>query len=346
MIAACTALMALQACSSDEADSPQQDNRLPIRFENSFAAEGDITRGNGNYSQFGSGQVVYVWADMIDEGEELPEDQIKTYFPAWQLTVDPIDVTKFKYNKTQLFPAYNALNFYALHGNFGDAVAEDTDYPTGMLTHTVEPDQTDDTNLMVSDLAVAILNSVTPRATAVALPFQHMLSKIEVAIKAGNGITAAELLSGAGTKVTVSLVGLNNQVKLKVGKLKDYDTDLTTLDGRAARLEAVSTEKNLRPEVKLETVITSDFSNCGAAIVPPQAVDDGKLVKLNYQDHDIYYSVSGLTLLSGYRYRFNLTLHRIGENYIIEPSLTVNAWGNESVEEMDFNHLSSTTNKE
>ena len=47
--------------------------------------------------------------------------------------------------------------------------------------------------------------------------------------------------------------------------------------------------------------------------------------------YNTYYDVNNLELKSGYRYRFNLTVNRIGGEYVISP-VSVAEWSSEPAE--------------
>lgn len=312
-------LMALAACNSDEA--PQQE---PPRYEIHFTtgvAPMDLdatmtTRAAGNYTNYVMGQKFWTWATMFDAGENTTTD----YFDAWGLTISSV-TSKFNTNSgsTKMFPAYNKLSFYTLHGNFAQDITEDeTTFPT-MLTHSVKTTQQSDADYQVSDLVYAINKNVTPSASAVVLDFFHLLSQVEVALVPGNGITADELTSDTrDEKATVSLLTVKTCVEFR----PDKDGDLTTAETRALMLQNAS-------EVDTITISTVPTDNilqpaCGAAVVVPQTVN-GNFIRINYLGYDTFVKVSNLQLKSGYRYRFNVTVDRLGGIYQMTP-VTVAEW--------------------
>ena len=347
---ASAALLALASCSTDDQQDDLQAGQLPIRLAHNLAADTDVTRASGNYTYgftAGLGSDFYVWADMFDEGEANPLLQTREFISAWFLQVNALETQLFQTAQTHLFPVYNSLSFYGIHGNFAQTItAESSGFPNSYLTHSVKTAQRSDDDYLASDLVYAIQPSVKPTKDYVTLPFHHMLTKIEVALKAGNQMTDAQMTDVDLTKVTVSIVGTKTQVEFTPGKknLAGADLDLSDLAVRQAMLSIPETAE---PQpVTLSTVPTIDFTTatCGAAVVVPQTVN-GRFICLHYQDHDIYYSVDNLQLLSGYRYRFNLTVDRIGTEFVVTPNVTVSPWDVDTDVVADLDANIETTNR-
>lgn len=317
-------LPSLAACSSGDEDTAT-DLRHEIRFTSNLTVLNDeaVTRAYGNYSTYIAGQKFWVWADMYDAGENVTT----SYFNAWQLTVSSV-TTKFNTNYTKMFPAYNKLSFYTLHGNFSEDISEDTEEETGtawptLLTHTVKTSQITDADYQQSDLVYAINTNVMPTADPVNLVFQHLMAQVEVALVPGNGLTMDELISeGADTKATVTLLGLKTKVELR----PDKTATINDYEGRELMLSNASEPE----DITIQTVPTDDISKalCGAAVVVPQTVS-GRFICINYLGYNTYVNVSNLRLKSGYRYRFNVTVDRIGGEYSLTP-VTVAQWTDEA----------------
>ena len=325
LFVASVALLALAACSSDDQQTGREAQQLPIRLSNNLVPTDDATRAGGSYAKgFLSGTEFWVWADMTDEGESDARFRVKEYISSWRLTVNSTDESTFDCETAQTFPVYNKLSFYAMHGNFSNTFTADQSSFPGVLTHNVLTTQTSDGQYLSSDLVYAVKPDVTPTASVVPLTFYHMLSKIEVALKPGNQMTEAQLKTVDETKVTVSVIGTKTSVQFRPSKLATRAP--STLEGRTAML-TIPEGATAQP-VTLSTVTTTDFTDgtCAAAIVVPQTVD-GQFIRLSYHGQDTYYSVSNLELKSGYRYRFNLTVDRIGETYTITgDELTMQPW--------------------
>lgn len=339
MLSAC--MLAFVACSSDEVQTEQEAQRYPIRLANNLGtlSADDATRASGSYDAgFLSATEFWAWADMTDEGEPDPQYRVKEYISSWFLTVNAADNTKFDTGTSNLFPVYNKLSFYAMHGHFSGTpfVANFTAFPQ-VLTHRVLTNQTGDGNYLLSDLVYAIKPDVVPQAAPVQLAFQHLLSKIEVALKPGAQMTDAQLKEVATTKVTVSILGTKTGVQFRPTK----NADLTTLAGRNSLLTLIDEEAQA---ITLSTVTTTDFSDgtCASAVVVPQTVN-GHFIRLSYQDHDTYFDVTNLELKSGYRYRFNFTVDRIGDTFEVTPDLSVAPWDAEVIKAADLDTLEEVT---
>ena len=334
-------VVAFVACSSDDMQEAQNSERYPIRLTNNLTGlRADVTRASGSYADgFTAGNVFWVWADMTDEGESNPLYQVKEYISSWNLTVSSMDASTFDAVTTHTFPVYNKLSFYAMHGNFTSTLtAEATSFPS-LLTHIVKSDQKSDNDFQASDLVYAIKPDVAPQADVVPLHFYHLLSKVEVALKAGNRVNATDLTQGE-TEVTVTLVGTKTRVQFRPSK--SVASTINTEAGRLSMLTAV--DETVQP-ITMSTVTTDNFNNgtCASAIVVPQTVN-GHFVCLSYQNHTTYFDVTNLELKSGYRYRFNLTVDRIGDSFIVTPNLTITPWEDEVVKSADLDTLTGSSN--
>ena len=336
LFVAAVCVMALAACSSDDTPTVKESQRYPISLSNNLGVlSADATRASGAYDAgFLSASEFWAWADMTDEGEPDPLYRIKEYIKSWFLTVNSADNSKFDASTPKLFPVYNKLSFYAMHGNFGNVFSDNGSSFPELLYHNVMTNQTGDGNYLLSDLVYAVKPDVVPQAAPVQLAFQHLLSKIEVALKPGAQMTEAQLKEVNTTRVTVKVLGTRTGVFFRPSK----SADLTTLNGRNSML---TLDEDSEPQgITLSTVTTSDFANstCAAAIVVPQTVN-GHFICLSYQDHNTYFDVTNLELKSGYRYRFNFTVDRIGDTFEVTPDLTVAPWDAEVIKAADFDTI-------
>ena len=318
----------LAACSAG--DDRAQETRLPIVLGTEVGA---VTRSN-DATNLLSGDTVYVWADMVNGVSEA----VTEYFNAWALKANGVgSLSTLAAGNAKLFPATNALNFYAMVGNFGrDAednpiiTAETSVLPTEQgITHTVLSDQRTPADYYKSDLLYAVRKNQEPVSEAVVLPFKHLLSRIQVVIVAGNGMTASEL-AGA----TVKLLNLKRQVIFTPDKAKDFasQTDLTSM------LTVPITA--LQSDVRMSTSVVSSADDAtGAAnasvyadaIVVPQNIEAGlQFIEVDYTsdsgvERHTYYTIpssgDAFAIESGKQYRFRLIADRIGESYLVTPAI-------------------------
>ena len=321
----------LAACSAG--DDRAQETRLPIVLGTEVGA---VTRSN-DATNLLSGDTVYVWADMVNPS--TTPATITPYFNAWALKANGVgSLSTLAAGNAKLFPATNALDFYALVGNFGKKTVEEQQVPwidaevselptTTGIQHAVLADQKDAEAYYKSDLLYAVRKNQEPVSEAVVLPFKHLLSRIQVVIVAGNGMTASEL-AGA----TVELLNLKQQVTFKPAKDKDFasQTDLASM----LSIPQTATSANIQLKTSVVSTVgdatgTANASVYTDAIVVPQTVSAGQFIHVKYLDRDTYYTIpagDGLKLESGKQYRFRLIADRIGESYELN-AITIEEWG-------------------
>ncbi|MBO5591587.1 MAG: fimbrillin family protein [Prevotella sp.] len=319
----------LAACSAG--DDRAQETRLPIVLGTEVGA---VTRSN-DATNLLSGDTVYVWADMVN-GATLA---VTEYFNAWALKANGVgSLSTLAAGNAKLFPATNALDFYALVGNFGKKTVEEQQVPwidaevselptTTGIQHAVLADQKDAEAYYKSDLLYAVRKNQEPVSEAVVLPFKHLLSRIQVVIVAGNGMTAGDL-----TGATVELLNLKQQVTFKPAKDKDFasQTDLASM----LSIPQTATSANIQLKTSVVSTVgdatgTANASVYADAIVVPQTVSAGQFIHVKYLDRDTYYTIpagDGLKLESGKQYRFRLIADRIGESYELN-AITIEEWG-------------------
>lgn len=148
-----------------------------------------------------TGQTIYAWID--DAGSTTPAVAASEYVKGWQLSAlapaspGAAQALNSVASSNYYFPTSGRnINIYALHGNFGTAVTEGTTTWTTFstsLTHSVEANQHTAGNYEKSDLFCAHVLNQSKTSTTINLPFTHVLSKIEVYLFLGTGVTATDL---------------------------------------------------------------------------------------------------------------------------------------------------------
>ena len=325
------ALAAFTACSSEDS-RPAGDmarGQLEIRMGSSV---GELTRSN-NASNLLNGDTVYVWTEMINGATQ----EVGEYFNAWALKANGVGgLSTLVAGNTKLFPATNVLNFYALCGNFGVETegertdepmieAEVTPLPTTGIRHTVLSDQRSPEAYYKSDLLYAMVKNQEPISEAVVLPFRHLLSRVQVVLVAGSGVSTTEL-----STATVKILNLKRQVAFNANP----DETETTREAYASMLSQSNLFQTGDILMATNTVATaSDATAPGStvyadAIVVPQTIAKGeKFIQVDYLDHTTYYRIpngsgdSDFELESGKQYRFRLIASRIGDTYLMNVSI-------------------------
>ena len=330
------ALAAFSACSSEDSQKQKQNHataeQLPIKLGSSF---GDETRSN-TASNLINGDTVWVWTDMINGATSA----VGEYFKAWALKANGVGgLATLAAGNTKLFPATNVLNFYAMVGNFGKETegeragepmidAENTPLPTTGIRHTVLSDQTTPEAYYKSDLLYAVVKNQEPISSAVILPFKHLLSRVQVVLVAGNGMTTTDL-DGA----TVTLLNLKRQIAFNPDKDGDF-TSQSALAGMLSWSNLFQTSDILMATNKVSDVSDATAANSTVyadAIVVPQTISKGaNFIKVEYLGRTTYYRIPNgtndedLEFESGKQYRFRLIADRIGSSY--QMTVTVSDW--------------------
>lgn len=306
------ATMILAGCSND-GNEPVDNWNGEIRLTSGVTTQ---TRANTQATQIQNGEIVYAWADKASA--------TPNYIKAWTLTAGSgNDFT----GTSQYYPTDGSnLDFYALHGNFKEVTFTEntTVFPVSAIVHSVEADQsnTDMKNYAKSDLLYAVQKGVARSSNAVQLPFYHMLSKVEVALKSGDGNPD---LTGA----TVTIVG----TKLKADFTPDKAADMTNQSARAGMITITGSNNDAAP-ITIRTVTTTNFdsnSDYGEAVVLPKQTINAKTafiqVKLSNNAVFTYKIPAGetLTLESGKKYTYKITVNQTG----LSVTSTITDWASE-----------------
>lgn len=243
------AVLALVAagCNNDETDNWNGEIRLTSGLEVQ-------TRTSHNLDMFlKAGELVHVWVDDAGNvaNKELYKDRELTAVDNGALT-----------GETMYFPQTgNAVNIYAIHGNFG----EDTDWTESgfwatEITHTVAQNQktqqpTD--SYAKSDLVYAKSTDVARTKEAINLQFSHLLSKIEVV-----------LVKGAGSPEISKMEILNTKLEavFTPDKQNNFEVTKNGPDGE----NPIETDTHLTEKAAAESTDSDDDKELNEAIIVPQ----------------------------------------------------------------------------
>lgn len=310
------AMLVLAACNNEYMPESEGGQSTEIRLTSGIEVM-SRTYTPKQDEQIASGENVYIWADEAEASADA------SYFNAWELTADGnggfdavADADK-KY-----FPdSGNGIDLYAVHGNFSPAIVKNvTDFPTSAIIHTVETDQTTEGNYEKSDLLYASQQGIERTKSAIPVEFYHMLSKVQIAIRPGAGLTLSDL-EGA----TVSV--LNTKTKVQFTPSKVADLSETAVRGSMVSTSGVENEISV-PAISVDYV-EGDFTsadNYGEAIIAPQTLAASiRFIKVTLVGRNpLYYVLNAQkTFESGKRYIYHITVNLTE----LDVESSIEGWG-------------------
>lgn len=320
--------IALCSCSRNEAhEAVVDDVDVPISLACSLQP---VTRAYTATQgvQIADGRTISVWCDEHADKTDATNHagDAVDYVKGWQLTVNSgalSGTNTYYYPK----PLDSRIDIYALHGNFNNTITEGTttwDAFNTALTHTVETDQSATGNLENSDLLYSVNHNVVKSKNAQTLTFKHLMSKIEIYLLSGSGISQADL-QDANVKVEILNTMLTAGITLsKTAATSSTVTASGTID--ATTLNAINARKQTD---NTATVDIPDPSNPGntmpvnaytfaEAIIVPQKFDtnrDGtgtgmELIRITMADNSVRNtSPATFDFQPGKRYVFYVTVN-------------------------------------
>lgn len=293
MTMAATALI-LAGCSNDE--NGMDNDLVELRLTSGVTAQ---TRANADTQSttISNGEVVSVWVD--DAGTTT-----SPLYKAVQLTADGSD--GFTGGEPMYFPKTgNKIDIYAVHGNFTTAFAPGNDFPKGGVEYKVETNQSATADYTKSDLLYAYKKGVarSGNPTSVNLNFYHMLSKLELAIKIGDG-TPTLVTSNAVQLYDVQFTG--KFTPSKTATMSDQSQ-------RASMLEASGPASDMTLGQKTCTDFADGNVDYNEAILVPQDMS-GKTLTFALKDGGtLTYTIpANTTFESGKKYQYQITLNLTG----------------------------------
>lgn len=302
------AALTLTACSNDDENL----NGGPVELRLSSSLEVQTRAYQVQNEQLARGETVYVWADEQD-GET-------DYIKAWELTAAGNGSFQEPATK-QYFPqSGKGLSLYAIHGDFGaSAFTENaTPFPTASLTHTVSDNQSIDANVAKSDLLYAVAPNVSRNGNPTVLPltFRHLLAKVEVALKPGDGLSVEDIQNAV---VTIE----NTRLKT------DFTPDKTSAaaNGMISLTEETDNEAK---SITISTAVSSDATAWSEAIIAPQTLEaNTQFIKVHlFEGGDLYYTLDeSRTFASGNKYTYKITVNLTG----LQVSSNIEPWGKDVV---------------
>lgn len=259
------ALALLCACSSDGlTDDGSQQSQLPISLQSRLtgaqtrgALDDDASLKRLQSTQIAEGEKVYAWV------EDNNGTASTAYINAWQLEANG-DGSFLA--TTQYYPATgDNVDIYCIHGNFGTILSGT--FPTAGLSHTVAANQSSEVAYLKSDLLYGSVQN-QGRRTSQPVVFKHKLTKIEVKLKVGDGVTAPELANGSSTITILGMKNVATYTPARSAALADGG-DIATYGGTVV---ASGTATDIQMYMQKETDATATIAVFGEAIIVPQTV--------------------------------------------------------------------------
>ena len=311
------ALAAFTSCYNDEvADNQKADTSRPIVLSSALEKSRAVTQDE----QIVSGQYVYAWADV--------HSTQTSWFNRWLLTANGSGAFTCASGTEKYFPKGNAaVDIYAIHGRY--QFDENAPFPSAGYTFSVHPDQTSTAYYCESDLLYGIKKNATYNAEGVNVKFYHMLSKLEVVLKASGALTDDDL---AGAEVNI--LDVQAQVTFTPEKLEE--AGIADSPTRESMLTLSTEQQAAKTAIIMNTVVapkgdTGYGTEVGEACIPPQSFDTDQFIKIvlhsaNYNGTTLYVPLHNQEMHSGYKYTFQVTVN----SHMALASIAVTPWGVES----------------
>nr|WP_294482211.1 fimbrillin family protein [uncultured Bacteroides sp.] len=298
------AALILAGCTNDENGTDNGAVRLRLTSGVEVQQTRAFTATQG--TSITADEVVSVW---VDDAETAPNPT--PIYKANQLKAT--GGNGFEGGTEMFFPeSGHKINIYAIHGNFTAPFTADDAFPTAAVEYKVEADQSVGSIAYThSDLLYAYEKDVARSNSPVQLTFYHLLSKLELAIKVGEG--APKLASTGAVKL--------GGVTLNGNFTPSTSADMSIQSQRAGMLSAASTTSS--SDMTLGQTICTDFTDPNVkyneAILVPQdmigkvltfTLADGGILKYTIPAFDA--TPGAAVFESGKKYQYQITLKLTG----------------------------------
>ena len=171
----------------------------------------------------------------------------------------------------------------------------------------VEADQSNVNSYKNSDVIVGSTMNVAPSQTTVYIASKHVMSRVVIALKPGEGFTDASL-AASDVKVTLNVPAVSANIDLATGKVEP----IMNHDGESLTMTPMTPYKD---------------GNVYRAIVVPQQVAQTNLIKVNVDGSDFLFS-KAFNFESGKSYTFNVTLAKKSSGL----NATITGWDSDGVD--------------
>lgn len=175
------------------------------------------------------------------------------------------------------------------------------------MVFKVEADQSNVNSYKNSDVIVGSTMNVAPSQTTVHIASKHVMSRVVIALKPGEGFTDASL-AASDVKVTLNVPAVSANIDLATGKVEP----IMDHDGESLTMTPMTPYKD---------------GNVYRAIVVPQQVSQTNLIKVNVDGRDFLFS-KAFNFESGKSYTFNVTLAKKSSGL----NATITGWDSDGVD--------------
>ena len=288
--------LSLTACSK-EGDGTAAAGAQELRLRSGIEA---VTRGSVQSTAIVADETVYAWVADAVTGDDLYNALVLKAQADGALS----GTTPMYFPKTG-----NGVNVAALHGQLRMVMSLTTAMPES-LAFTVADDQSEGggTNYVHSDLLYAA-QTVPRTKEPVKLTFYHMLSKLELKITKGAGVT---------DEITAATL---DDVALGGTFTPNTTGDLTNQSVRAAMIAVNATNTG---SMSLGAALADVAGTTNDAIVVPQQIDGKTLTFTLASGGELVYTIpAGKTFESGKKHIYEVTLKLTG----LEVTSTIEDWG-------------------
>ena len=287
-----SAVVALAACSSNE--EIEQIGKCEIKLSSTLEVQTRAAQGIQS-TEFDQGQRVDVFINEdTDEEASIKYDQPLYYTTGANGVLNP--------PSTQYFPQNgNGVNIIGLYPS-----GLTTDVEATNVSFSVQSNQSDSASYKASDLMIGTPvgnNPVARTTSSIALKFKHYLSKININITAGDGLTTNDLV---GAEVTI--LGITNSATFNV------QTGVVTLDKQPASSTITAGTLAKRQD-------NGEIAGISAIVIPQEVTAGSQFISIKIGGDqqtaptELVYTLpkaASMTFNPGYSYTFNITAKKSG----------------------------------
>ena len=299
----------LTACGNDNEEKLMTDDPVELKLSSGLDLQtrADYTFTQG--SQIVAYEKVYAWVD------EVQTSSVSEYVQAWELTAGGSGSLS---GTTKFYPTSgNNVNVYAVHGNF---TAPTGSFPAS-LSHSVSTSQ--NTEYAKSDLLFGYKTGCSRQTEAHQLTFTHLLSKIEVYLIAGTGMTDANL--------TNATVYIQNTLPTTTVSFNKTAATIATISAATGTASDITAKMQYQTDQQVTVSGSSKYAYAfGEAIIIPQWVNDTHasggadvdFVKITLSGGGNYIAQVNKEFEAGKKYTYYVTVNASG----LTLSSTITNW--------------------